>query len=207
MDNWPWRWHYFFQIQVLITIFLVVRSANELAFHFFKFQVMKNTIQPICLFAAFLLSVFTTSLYAQTTPIATPSTPKPLSQPDLSNQMTAFTKAWQDAYNRGDNAALKAMYANEVMRVNADGTTTRITRDQIGESYSMDFNKYKTQTEVKYGNAILLLDGTVRLTGTYTTTFTDIKNGEKKPIQARMTMSLSWTMAHGSFHKPNQRQR
>lgn len=160
---------------------------------------MKNTIQSILSLFILLLSV---SVYAQTTPVPTPPpTPKPgtpttpatpstqpptnktpmvWSQPDLTNQMTAFTKSWQDAYNKGDNAALKAMYANDVMMVNSDGTTTRMTRDQIGENFSTDFGKYKTQTEVKYGNAVLQPDGTVRLTGTYTTTHLDNKTGVKK---------------------------
>ncbi|MCC7467525.1 MAG: nuclear transport factor 2 family protein [Saprospiraceae bacterium] len=127
---------------------------------------MKKSVHNNLLFAMLLAVVGTAPLFAQSAQTK-----------DATKEIAPIAKAWQDAYNRRDHAALASMYTTEIASVGQDGTTSTITKAQLEEQFKSDFMTYNTQTEVKIGSASLLSDGKARVIDTYTNSNIDLKTG------------------------------
>lgn len=114
--------------------------------------------------AAFLLAACSPALQAQ----------------DLKSEMITLAKAWQEATNRGDVAALQTMYADEVVIVNAkDNSTTTLTKAQLHEGDMQQFSEMDNQTTILLETAEAMPDGRVKVTGTVSGVRTTKKSGEK----------------------------
>jgi len=114
--------------------------------------------------AAFLLAACSPALQAQ----------------DLKSEMITLAKAWQEATNRGDVAALQTAYADEVVIVNAkDNSTTTLTKAQLHEGDMQQFSEMDDQTTILLETAEAMPDGRVKVTGTVSGVRTTKKSGEK----------------------------
>jgi len=114
--------------------------------------------------AAFLLAACSPALQAQ----------------DLKSEMITLAKAWQEATNRGDVAALQTAYADEVVIVNAkDNSTTTLTKAQLHEGDMQQFSEMDDQTTILLETAEAMPDGRVKVTGTVSGVRTTKKSGEE----------------------------
>lgn len=99
---------------------------------------------------------------------------------DLTREVSALAKSWQEAYNRSDAAALGALYASEVTYVNSkDGSTSMQTKAQIEEQYKGEFTKTSGQIDIQVSGVSALPDGKVTLSGTFSGVSTNKETGEK----------------------------
>ncbi|MDX2284431.1 MAG: DUF4440 domain-containing protein [Bacteroidia bacterium] len=100
----------------------------------------------------------------------------------LQADMTALANAWKAAYERGDAAALAALYAGQVEFVNAqDGSIVTRTRAEVEANFRKTFESQTGTIEFVPGNTSALLpDGKASLEGEFTQTTTSRSTGEKK---------------------------
>jgi len=123
---------------------------------------MKNNLSFPLLFAALLFAA--TSAQGQ----------------DLTQEVTAMAKGWQDAYNRADQATLATLYTNEVIFVDpADGTSSTATKEQIVAGFERDFSASDLQMEIKVMKVTALPDGKATVSGTFSGNGNNKKTGEK----------------------------
>jgi len=86
----------------------------------------------------------------------------------LDKDALAFTKMYQDNYNKGDLAALMAMYGDEITMVNSDGTTEKVPKSYYEKDYIRDFGEDAgTYLTLKVNNTEKLSDGKIKITGSF----------------------------------------
>lgn len=125
---------------------------------------MKNFLLFIAIFAA------ATNLQAQ----------------NLNAEMTALGSTWEAAYERGDPAALAAVYAEKVEFVNADGSVSTATRADIEADWAKTFAGNTGTIEFADDMvATLLSDGKARTKGSFTQTMTNKETGETETFKGR----------------------
>jgi len=99
---------------------------------------------------------------------------------DLKTELQNYAKAFQDANNRGDAETLNALYADEVVMIDArDGNKTTVTRAQIKEQDLKNFSENDDQMNIIVDSAESLDDGRVRVQGSVTGVSTNRKTGAK----------------------------
>jgi ketosteroid isomerase-like protein len=105
-----------------------------------------------------------------------------LSAQDLNAEMMALGNAWKAALERGDAAAIAALYTEEVIYVNSkDGSETTRTRAEIEADMKKTLEAKTGTLEFAPGStATLLPNGKVSIKGEFTQTMTDKKTGEKQ---------------------------
>lgn len=113
---------------------------------------MKNTLKFNLFLAVLLFAAFTVPVSAQ----------------GLSEEIDALGTSYMAAYNIGDVEALSALYAKEVVFVNAkDGSTNTATREQVKAGLAKDFSKPAGTINIKGTGLEVLEDGRVLITGTF----------------------------------------
>ncbi|MEJ5960814.1 nuclear transport factor 2 family protein [Pedobacter immunditicola] len=113
---------------------------------------MKTTTQKYLLLVLLLVTAIISNATAQ----------------KLDKDALAFTKSYQDNYNKGDLAALMEMYANEITLVNSDGTTEKVPKSYFEKDYIRDFGEAAgTYLTLKVTNTEKLSDGKVKITGSF----------------------------------------
>jgi len=86
----------------------------------------------------------------------------------LDKSALAFTKLYQENYNKGNLAALMEMYANEITMVNSDGTTEKVPKSYYEKDYIRDFGEAAgTYLDLKVTNTEKLSDGKIKITGSF----------------------------------------
>lgn len=85
-----------------------------------------------------------------------------------------FVQNFQDAYNKKDAAALKAMFIDNATRILPDGKATN-GAENIAAAYSEDFKNANTSGTIKLSNLQPQFDGSVMATGTYTVYGSSVK--------------------------------
>lgn len=101
----------------------------------------------------------------------------PLKAQDATKELSAFTKKFQDAYNKQDDKALKEMYTIDAVRITTDGKTMNGNKT-IGAAFADYFKNNTVTGEIKQDKVVTEKDGSVTATGTYHVTGT-AKTGEK----------------------------
>jgi ketosteroid isomerase-like protein len=110
---------------------------------------MKKTIQFL-LFVFVLISAFVNPLKAQ----------------DVKKELDVFTKKFEEAYNKKDDKALKAMFTMDAVRTEANGTVT--TGDEnIAAVMVTGWTGSKPVLMIKHDKAEKQADGSVITSGTY----------------------------------------
>ena len=105
---------------------------------------------------------------------------------DLNAEMTAIGTAWEAAYERGDAAALAAVYAEKVEFVNADGSVSTATRADIEANWAKTFAANTGTIEFADDMvATLLSDGKANTKGSFTQTMTNKETGETETFKGR----------------------
>ncbi|MBK9335114.1 MAG: nuclear transport factor 2 family protein [Lewinellaceae bacterium] len=113
---------------------------------------MKNTLKFNLLLATLLFAAFA----------------KPVAAQDLAQEIDALGTSYMMAFNKGDAEELSALYAKEIVFVNAkDGSTSTATREQIKASFVKDFSKPAGSINIKGTGFEVLPDGKVKITGTF----------------------------------------
>ena len=102
----------------------------------------------------------------------------PLTAQDTEQELSAFAQKWQEAFNRGDHATLATMYTQEVVFLNADGTTNKVSSEQIGAQFEQDFKAATSEIDIKLTRMMSQPGGKVKISGTFSTKNTDSKSGE-----------------------------
>ncbi|HMO40471.1 MAG TPA: nuclear transport factor 2 family protein [Saprospiraceae bacterium] len=105
---------------------------------------------------------------------------------DLNAEMTALGNAWKAAYERGDAAALAAVYAERVELVNDDGSVSTATRAEVEADWAKTFAA-QTGT-IEFADDLvstLLSDGKANTKGNFTQTMTDKETGESTTFKGR----------------------
>ena len=113
---------------------------------------MKTITQKCLLLALLLITAFTSNVNAQ----------------KLNKDALAFTKSYQDNYNKGDLAALMDMYVNEITDVHSDGTTEKVPKSYYETDYIRDFGEAAgTYFTLKVTQTEKLADGKIKMSGTF----------------------------------------
>jgi uncharacterized protein (TIGR02246 family) len=86
----------------------------------------------------------------------------------------AFVQNFQDAYNKKDAAALKAMFTTNAERILPDGKATK-GAENIAADYSEAFKNANASSTIKLANVQPQFDGSVIATGTYSVYGTSAK--------------------------------
>ncbi len=107
--------------------FPVLPYLSHILSTIFSFQQtnMKKRIPFSLLFAAFF-AAFATPLAAQ----------------NIEQEVSDFAQKWQAAFNRADAAALGAMYTDQVISYNADGSSVTVSKADIEASFVKDFSEF-----------------------------------------------------------------
>jgi uncharacterized protein (TIGR02246 family) len=86
----------------------------------------------------------------------------------LNKDALAFTKSYQDNYNKGNLPALMDMYANEITAMNSDGTTEKVPKSYYEKDYIRDFGEAAgTYLVLKVTNTEKLADGGIKTSGSF----------------------------------------
>jgi uncharacterized protein (TIGR02246 family) len=105
---------------------------------------------------------------------------------NLTSEMTALGNAWEAAYERGDAAALAAVYAEKVEFVNEDGSISTATRADIEANWAKTFAGNTGTIEFADDmTATLLSDGKASTKGSFTQTMTNKETGETETFRGR----------------------
>ena len=87
---------------------------------------------------------------------------------NLNKEATGFVKTFQDAYNRGDLAALMSMYAPEITYVHSDGKTEKVAKSEFEKDYVRDFGESAgTNQTFNISDTKTLADGKVKIKGSF----------------------------------------
>ncbi len=98
---------------------------------------------------------------------------------DLNAEIAAVGSAWKAAFERGDAAALAAVYAEKVDFVNDDGSVSTATRAEVEASWVKTFAGQTGTIEFADDMAVTLLsDGKASTKGSFTQTMTNKETGE-----------------------------
>ncbi len=103
---------------------------------------------------------------------------------DLSAEMTALGNAWKAAFERGDAAALAAVYAEKVEFVNDDGSVSTATRAEVEADWAKTFAA-QTGT-IEFADDLvstLLSDGKASTKGSFTQIMTDKGTGKSNTFK------------------------
>lgn len=101
-------------------------------------------------------------------------------------EIAALGNAWEAAYERGDAAALAAVYAEKVEIVNADGSIRTATRADIEANWAKTFAGNTGTIEFADDmTATLLSDGKASTKGSFTQTMTNKETGETEIFRGR----------------------
>ncbi|KGE89502.1 MAG: SgcJ/EcaC family oxidoreductase [Phaeodactylibacter xiamenensis] len=101
-------------------------------------------------------------------------------------EIAALGNAWEAAYERGDAAALAAVYAEKVEIVNADGSIRTATRADIEANWAKTFAGNTGTIEFADDmTATLLSDGKASTKGSFTQTMTNKETGETETFRGR----------------------
>jgi|GEM_PF-365991 len=113
---------------------------------------MKKTSQNCILGALLFVTVFNSQVLAQ----------------KLDKDALAFTKTYEEKYNKGDLAALMDMYANEITAVYGDGKSEKLDKSFYEADYIRDFGEAAgTHFALKVANTEKLADGKIKISGTF----------------------------------------
>lgn len=98
---------------------------------------------------------------------------------DLNAEMVTLGKAWKNAFERGDAAALAATYAERIEFVNDDGSTGTATRAELEANWVKTFAAQTGTIEFADDlSSSLLADGKASTKGSFTQTMTNKETGE-----------------------------
>jgi len=105
---------------------------------------------------------------------------------DIDAEIAALGNAWEAAYERGDAAALAAVYAGKVEFVNEDGSVSTATRTDIEADWAKTFAANTGTIEFADDMvATLLSDGKASTKGSFTQTMTNKETGETTTFKGR----------------------
>lgn len=102
--------------------------------------------------------------------------------------LLAFTKKFQDSYNKQDGDALKMMYTNDVSRIDPTGAVTT-GNDSVVAGYVKSWASSKVTLAIKHEKAETQADGSVITSGTYTVMGTT-NAGDKIDVKGAYTNTL-----------------
>jgi uncharacterized protein (TIGR02246 family) len=131
---------------------------------------MKKSIQFSLLLAFFSIAAFITPVNAQ----------------DATTELAAFTKQYQDAFNKKDIKALKRMFTKDAVRTGTDGKANNgvdSIASVLDATMKNDVTVSIQQEKVVTENGITVATGTYHLTGTST-------SGEKIDRRGAYTNTL-----------------
>lgn len=98
---------------------------------------------------------------------------------DLNAEMVALGNAWKAAFERGDAAALAALYAERVEFVNDDGSVSTATRAEVEANWAKTLTAQTGAIEFADDLVSTLLpDGKASTKGSFTQTITDKETGK-----------------------------
>ncbi|MEO5892609.1 MAG: nuclear transport factor 2 family protein [Ferruginibacter sp.] len=113
---------------------------------------MKKTINKYLLLAGIFIMALNNQLGAQ----------------KLDADAVAFTKTYQDSYNKGDLSALMTMYADEINVVYSDGKEEKVPKSEYEADYIRDFGEAAgTYLDFKVTKTEALPDGKVKIMGSF----------------------------------------
>lgn len=105
---------------------------------------------------------------------------------DLKAEIAAVGNAWKAAFERGDAAALAAVYAEQVDLVNNDGSVVTVTRAEVEADWAKTFEDQTGTIEFADDMASTLLsDDKASTKGTFTQTMTNKETGESTTFKGR----------------------
>lgn len=105
---------------------------------------------------------------------------------DLKAEIAAVGNAWKAAFERGDAAALAAVYAEQVDLVNNDGSVVTVTRAEVEADWAKTFEGQTGTIEFADDMASTLLsDDKASTKGTFTQTMTNKETGESTTFKGR----------------------
>jgi ketosteroid isomerase-like protein len=90
----------------------------------------------------------------------------PLKSQDLKKEMDEFVKKFETGYNKNDDKALKLLYTDNAVRIDADGTVTTGS-ENIRLSFIQSWAGTKLALSIKQKKTEKQADGTVIASGTY----------------------------------------
>jgi uncharacterized protein (TIGR02246 family) len=113
---------------------------------------MQQTIKRYFLLAVLFSSAFSIGAIAQT----------------LNKDALAFTRSYQDNYNKGDLAALMEMYASEINVIYSNGKEEKVPKSDFEADYIRDFGEAAgTFLLFKVANTETLPDGKIKISGLF----------------------------------------
>jgi uncharacterized protein (TIGR02246 family) len=105
---------------------------------------------------------------------------------DLNAEIAALGSAWKAAFERGNAAALAAVYAEKVDFVNDDGSVSTATRAEVEADWAKTFAGQTGAIEFADDMAVTLLsDGKASTKGSFTQTMTNKETGESTTFKGR----------------------
>jgi uncharacterized protein (TIGR02246 family) len=105
---------------------------------------------------------------------------------DISTEIAAVGNAWKNAFERGDAAALAAVYAEKVDFVNDDGSVSTATRAEVEANWAKTLAGQTGTIEFADDMAVTLLsDGKASTKGSFTQTMTNKETGESTTFKGR----------------------
>lgn len=93
----------------------------------------------------------------------------PLKAQDANKEMKAFVKKFEAAYNKKDAMAIKAMFTDDAVRTNTDGTVTTGS-EAIGAEYTSQMKDNDFKVAISQEKAEMQADGSIMASGTYRVT-------------------------------------
>jgi ketosteroid isomerase-like protein len=93
-------------------------------------------------------------------------------------ELEAAVSNFQEAYNRGDDAALGNMFTANAVRINTDGTTIN-GAERIKQAYKSGFTMSTLQTTNAVTNVVFANADEATVTGTYSINGNIRSNGEE----------------------------
>lgn len=124
----------------------------------------------------------------------------PLQAQNAEKDMIALAKKFQDTYNKKDYKALKTMYTEDAVRVNADGQS--ITGNAaISEEFAKIFtDNNDIAIAIKQDKVVTNTDGSLTSTGTYHVAGTS-KAGEKLDLAGNYNNTVVKVSGHWKIAK------
>ena len=118
---------------------------------------------------------------------------------DVKKELDGFTKKFEDAYNKKDDKALKAMFTADATRTEANGTVTT-GFDNIVAAMATAWADGKPMLQIKHEKSEKQADGSVISSGTYHVSGTT-GSGEKLDINGSYNNTIVQEKGHWKIAK------
>ncbi|MEO6229146.1 MAG: nuclear transport factor 2 family protein [Ferruginibacter sp.] len=93
----------------------------------------------------------------------------PLKAQDANKEMNAFVKKFENSYNKKDAMAIKAMFTDDAVRTNTDGSVVTGS-EAIGAEFTDQFKDNDFKLVITQEKAEMQPDGSIMASGTYRVT-------------------------------------